>query len=156
MWINCTREWSEYLIWANLKHKTILQCWQNKTSWKIVIGRYPKIKYKFHKPIKETSALGFRCEKCDNTFEKETPLNTLIITQHTGFRNNSEDSVTEFPCLCVCLSGCLHHLVQFCKALHWPWGHMISSWPLIGPPSLPPLSNTKTFSTINDVYNPFN
>ena len=38
-----------------------------------------------------------------------------------------------------CLNVCLRYLVQFFyKVSHWPWVHMISARPLIGPPSPPP------------------
>ena len=45
----------------------------------------------------------------------------------------------------VCMSGCLcaPSSAVFSQASHWPWGHMISSRPLIGPPSLPPLETWK-------------
>ena len=49
--------------------------------------------------------------------------------------------VIESPCPCVwmfVLSGAV-----FSEASHWPWDHMISSRPLIGPPSLPPLETWK-------------
>jgi len=49
-----------------------------------------QIKWKYQKPIKETSALAFKCEECDNTCEKETTLKTLTITKHMGFKNNSD------------------------------------------------------------------
>ena len=52
------------------------------------------------------------------------------------------DSVIELPrrdvCLSVYLSVCAIRCSFFFEASHWPWGHMISSRPLIGPPSLPP------------------
>ena len=45
----------------------------------------------------------------------------------------------------VYLSGCLSAPsgAVFSEASHWPWDHMISSRPLIGPPSLPPLETWK-------------
>ena len=49
--------------------------------------------------------------------------------------------VIELPCpsvcVCVCLSVCAIRC-SFVEASHWPWCHMISSRPFIGPSSLPP------------------
>ena len=50
-------------------------------------------------------------------------------------------------CRCVCVCHYMHFL-----AFHWPWDHMISSRPLIGPPSLPPsLGNLGTSELRNMV-----
>ena len=53
--------------------------------------------------------------------------------------------VIESPCPCVCLSVCVSapSCAVFSEASHWPWDHMISSRPIIGPPSLPPLETWK-------------
>ena len=45
------------------------------------------------------------------------------------------DLVIELPCPWVCLSA--QSGTVFFKASHWPWDHMTSSRPLIGPPPPP-------------------